>query len=134
MTIALVHGCLSFFFLCVVVFLFQYTQAKILEASVDGLAVLTPNDLQISLMAPYGQLRVARRSTGVALPGTYVKAYARKRGGGVAFYKDGYTDLRGRFDYATLSTHDLDQVERFALLVLHDEAGAQVLEAEPPAR
>ena len=56
------------------------------------------------------------------------------RGGAVAFYKDGYTDLRGRLDYATLSTDDLDRVERFALLVVHDQAGATVLEAEPPPR
>ena len=47
--IALAHGCIRPFFLCIVVFLFQYTQAKILEASVDGLAVLTPNDLRVSL-------------------------------------------------------------------------------------
>jgi hypothetical protein len=52
----------------------------------------------------------------------------------VAFYKDGYTDPRGTFDYATLSTDDLDRVERFALLVAHDEAGASVVEAEPPPR
>ena len=32
-----------------------------------------------------------------------------QHGGSVAFYKDGYTDLRGWFDYATLSTNDLDQ-------------------------
>ena len=50
------------------------------------------------------------------------------------FYKDGYTDLCGRFDYATLSTDDLDHVERFALLVVDDAAGATVVEAAPPAR
>jgi hypothetical protein len=92
------------------------------------------HDLAVSVIAPYGQLRVARASTNQALPATYVKTYARMQGGGVSFYKDGYTDLRGRLDYATLSTDDLDRVERFALLVMHDEAGAQVLEVEPPTR
>jgi hypothetical protein len=56
------------------------------------------------------------------------------RGGAVRFYKDGYTDLCGRFDYATFSTDDLDRVERFALLVVDDDAGATVLEAAPPPR
>ncbi|HUQ04643.1 MAG TPA: hypothetical protein VM261_19215 [Kofleriaceae bacterium] len=92
------------------------------------------NDLAVSVMAPYGQLQVRQTSTGVALASTYVKTYARMRGGAVQFFKDGYTDLRGRFDYATLSTSDLDNVERFALLVLHDSAGASVLESEPPTR
>ena len=35
---------------------------------------------------------------------------------------------------ATLSTTDLDQVERFGILVCSDEAGAAILEAAPPQR
>ena len=50
------------------------------------------------------------------------------------FTKDGDTDLRGRFDYSSLSTSDLDQVERFALLVMSDEHGAVVQEAAVPKR
>ena len=42
--------------------------------------------------------------------------------------------LRGRFDYVSLSTDDLDRVERFAILVATDDAGATVLEAAPPPR
>ena len=51
----------------------------------------------------------------------YVKVYARRPDGSVKFYKDGYTDLRGRFDYVSLSTNELEHVERFSLLVLSDE-------------
>jgi hypothetical protein len=68
------------------------------------------------------------------VPKTYVKVYARMADGRVRFYRDGYTDLRGRFDYSSLSTNDLDHVERFALLVLSDEHGAIVREAGPPKR
>jgi hypothetical protein len=92
------------------------------------------NDLATSLSHQYGQLRVLRASDHGSLAATYVKVYARKRGGQVAFYKDGYTDLRGWFDYATLSTNELDSVERFAILVCSDHAGAAILEAGPPAR
>ena len=74
-----------------------------------------------------------RASPRAALPAAYVKVYARSAGR-VAFYKDGYTDLAGRFDYATLSTDDLDRVERFAILVVADDAGATVTEAAPPPR
>jgi hypothetical protein len=92
------------------------------------------NDLTTSLSPQYGQIRVQRASDRCALAATYVKVYARKRGGQVEFYKDGYTDLRGWFDYATLSTTELDTVERFAILVCADRAGAAILEATPPAR
>nr|MBA3541602.1 hypothetical protein [Deltaproteobacteria bacterium] len=92
------------------------------------------NDLATNLAHQYGQVRVQRGSDTRALPATYVKVYARKHGGAVAFYKDGYTDLRGWFDYASLSTTELDDVERFAILVCSDTAGATILEATPPAR
>ncbi len=54
--------------------------------------------------------------------------------GSVRFYKDGYTDLRGRFDYSSLSTNMLDGVKKFAILVLSEEHGAVVREAQPPKR
>lgn len=92
------------------------------------------NDLATQLAQQYGQVRVQRASDGAALPATYVKVYAQKRGGAIAFYKDGYTDLRGWFDYATLSTNDLDVVEKFAILVASDQAGSAIFEAAPPAR
>ena len=92
------------------------------------------HDLAVEIAHQYGQVRVLRASTQTPLAAAYVKVYARQSGGAVAFYKDGYTDLRGRFDYATLSTDDLDRAERFALLVVASDAGATVLEAPPPAR
>jgi hypothetical protein len=91
------------------------------------------HDLGVTVSAAYGQLQVRRASTGAPLPGAYVKVFGRQRGAAV-FYKDGYTDLLGRFDHATLSTDELDRTDRFALLVLHDDAGATILEAEPPTR
>ncbi len=91
------------------------------------------NELTANVAQQYGQIRV-QRTAGGALPATYIKVYARNRSGQVAFYKDGYTDLRGWFDYATLSTDDLDRVERFAILVASDTAGSAILEASPPPR
>ena len=39
-----------------------------------------------------------------AVSQAYVKVYARLNNGTVRFFKDGYTDLRGRFDYASLNS------------------------------
>lgn len=50
------------------------------------------------------------------------------------FYKDGHTGLRGRFDYGTPSTDDLDNVDRFAMLFLSEDRGAVVRQAAPPKR
>ena len=53
------------------------------------------NDLALNLAHQYGQIRVQRASDRASLPTTYVKVYAQRRGGGVNFYKDGYTDPAG---------------------------------------
>ncbi|HUS67654.1 MAG TPA: hypothetical protein VMZ28_24125, partial [Kofleriaceae bacterium] len=109
----------------------------VVEARAPGLRRAVAHyahDLAAQLAHQYGQVRVLRASSQAPLPATYVKVYARDRGGAVSFYKDGYTDVRGRFDYVTLSTDDLDRVERFAILVMSEAAGATVLEAAPPPR
>jgi hypothetical protein len=52
----------------------------------------------------------------------------------VKFHRDGYTDVRGRFDYATVSTPEQSPVARYAVLVLSDDHGAVIREAAPPQR
>ena len=92
------------------------------------------HDLGVQVIEQYGQLRVRERSTSHPLARAYVKVYARLNSGAIEFYKDGYTDLRGAFDYASLSTDTLDRVQRFAILVMTDERGALIREAAPPQR
>jgi len=109
----------------------------VVELVADGRRVSKPcfaHELAVQVVEAYGQVRVAHRETRKPLAKAYVKAYARQEDGTVRFFKDGYTDLRGRFDYSSLSTGDLDRVDRFALLVLSDEHGAVVQEAAPPKR
>ncbi len=62
------------------------------------------NAMDVKVTDAYGQLKVTNSTTGKALAKVYVKAYVRTQDGQVKFHKDGYTDLRGRFDYASVST------------------------------
>jgi hypothetical protein len=61
-----------------------------------------------------------------------VKVYSREQTDAVKFFKDGYTDLRGMFEYTSLSTDDLSRSKRLAILVIHPEHGTVVREVEPP--
>jgi hypothetical protein len=90
--------------------------------------------LQVQVIENYGQVRVTQGKPSAPLAKVYVKAYARMQDGNIRFYKDGYTDLRGRFDYTSLNTNELEFVEKFSLLILSDEHGAVVREAKPPKR
>ena len=96
--------------------------------------VLFVHQLQVLTQDNYAQLQVKHKHSGDLVKKAYVKVYARTHGGAVKFYKDGYTDFRGRFDYGALSTSDLDNVQRFALYISHPEFGALVKELDPPQR
>ncbi|MBN1670766.1 MAG: hypothetical protein JXR37_07030 [Kiritimatiellae bacterium] len=91
-----------------------------------------PHSLGIRILENYGQIRITDANTQGPLAKVYVKVHARMKDGRVEFYKDGYTDLRGRFDYTSLNTDELDQVARFAILILSEAHGAVVREANPP--
>lgn len=92
------------------------------------------HSLGVQVIENYGQVKVTQQATGQPIPKAYIKVYGRMQNGEVKFYKDGYTDIRGRFDYASLNTDDLDTATRFAVLILTEDQGAVVREASPPLR
>jgi len=79
----------------------------------------------------YGEVKVTDENC-KPLTKVYVKCFAKTKSGVVNFYKDGYTDLRGRFDYATLNTNDASTIEKFSLFVTSDDLGSLIKEANPP--
>ncbi|MGL4422795.1 MAG: hypothetical protein ACRCZF_19160, partial [Gemmataceae bacterium] len=88
--------------------------------------------MDVKFVENYGQLTATNAATGKPLAKVYVKAYTRTADGQVKFHKDGYTDHRGRFDYATVSTPEKSAPVKFAVLVLSEEFGAAIQEKDPP--
>ncbi len=95
---------------------------------------LLQGTLRVQWMEDFGQLAVTSSTSGKALPKTYVKVYAKLANGTVRFHKDGYTDLRGRFDYASMSGEGANDATRYAVLVASESEGAAIREIAPPAR
>jgi len=62
------------------------------------------NTFTLTVAEQYGRLDLRDQAAGKPLAKAYVKVYARLNNGTVRFFKDGYTDLRGKFDYASLNT------------------------------
>lgn len=48
------------------------------------------------------------------------------------FFRDGYTDIRGKIEYALSAGSRLNDVEKFAILVQSDELGSVIKECSPP--
>jgi hypothetical protein len=133
---------------------------EILGAGLRKSAAYHANTLKLEVTENYGRLEVRDQNTEKVLPKTYVKVYARLKNGTVRFFKDGYTDLRGRFDYASLNSPatpvpvsnsgpeqptngldyqalkpgELNVVSKLSILVLSDTNGAEVREVTPPSQ
>jgi hypothetical protein len=107
----------------------------LVEVSTAGKTRVAPyfaGVMDVKVTENYGQVRVTDSAGGKPLSKVYVKVYAKLADGSVKFHKDGYTDVRGRFDYASVNTPERQAVERFAVLVLSDDRGAVIREAAPP--
>jgi len=121
--------------------IFEHANVMI-EVATNGLRRSQPyyaTSLNVTIAEGFGRLRVTNSSTGAPLPRTYVKVYYSESDSAVPvnsttgkFYKDGYTDVRGAFDYTALSTDELSRVKRFAILVSSETDGAVVRLASPP--
>lgn len=92
------------------------------------------NELAVRFLESHGQVAVAEPGTDRPLPKVYVKVFAKLPSGQVRFHKDGYTDLRGRFDYASVSDDPNAGATRYAVLVFDEQRGALIRDVAPPAR
>jgi hypothetical protein len=91
-----------------------------------------PFKLNSSLNERYGILKLTDIKTGKPIPKVYVKCFCKNSSGTVKFYKDGYTDLRGSFDFAAVSSNNADDAESFKILVTSKEFGSEIFTAKPP--
>ena len=89
-------------------------------------------EMDVRFTENFGQVRVTDTAGGKPLAKVYVKVYAKLADGSVKFHKDGYTDVRGRFDYASVNTPERQAIQRFSVLILSDDRGAVIREAAPP--
>jgi hypothetical protein len=89
--------------------------------------------MDITLSENYGELRVLSSESNKPLSGVYVKVYGES-GNGKDFVKDGYTDLRGIFNYSSVSGKPIKQFKKLAILILSEKHGAAIQYTTPPAQ
>jgi hypothetical protein len=100
----------------------------LVSAAVGGqqlLRILDSKALELRHTPDTRTVQVLDAATSKPLPKTYVKVYAQTHSGEILFHKDGYTDLRGKFDYLSHTGIDPVTIKRLAILVSHPEKGAR---------
>jgi len=75
-----------------------------------------------------GVLKVFHRDTMEPLSRVYVKIFSKAKSGAENFYKDGFTDITGKFEYANASGKSLNEVDKFSILVCDREHGSIINE------
>ena len=71
-------------------------------------------------------IQVFDTTSRLPLPQTYVKVYVQGPNGEATFHKDGYTDLRGKFDYLSHTGSKLGEIRKVAVFVSHPDKGARI--------
>ncbi|EAS01818.2 hypothetical protein TTHERM_00565630 (macronuclear) [Tetrahymena thermophila SB210] len=103
--------------------------------STSGSQILSyfSSSLKVQMIEKYGQVKILDEKN-APLQKVYVKCFAKYKDDSVQFFRDGYTDLRGRFDYALSSSSDINQVKQFSILISSEEHGSIIKKANPPTQ
>ena len=88
-------------------------------------------ELRVNTIETLGVIKVMDASY-KPRPGVYVKVYAELKSGGNRFYKDGFTDIIGKFDFVSLSSDFLNTVKTFSILLSDPQLGSLIIQANPP--
>jgi hypothetical protein len=73
------------------------------------------SSLRVMVNEAFGELKVTHGKQ--AQGKIYCKVFAQYSDGREEFFRDGYTDIRGKFEFATASGEGLSEVKKFAVLV-----------------
>ena len=94
-------------------------------ANTKLLKILDSSSLKIRHLPQQRTIQILDSNNSKPLVKTYIKVFAQMNSGEILFHKDGYTDLRGKFDYISHTGIDTAEISRFAILVSDPEKGAK---------
>ena len=92
-----------------------------------------PNQLDIHIQEDMGQIRIYEKSNRKPLKSVYIKTFVKLKDNSVQFYKDGYTDLVGGFNYSDCTSNSdlITKVSQFSILISTDNFGSVIKQANP---
>jgi hypothetical protein len=79
--------------------------------------------LNITVSNNQGRIKVSKKNSQVGMSRVYVKVFVRNTYGSISFYRDGYTDAAGGFNYFDLKNARINNISQFAVFVDHKELG-----------
>ena len=89
------------------------------------------SNLIVAITESLGELKVIDMKLKSVIK-AYIKVYVELNNTEMQFYKDGYTDLNGKFNYLALNTDQLKKAKKFYIFVSEEKHGAVIKECYPP--
>ena len=89
------------------------------------------SNLIVAITESLGELKVIDMKLKSVIK-AYIKVYVELNNNEIQFYKDGYTDLNGKFNYLALNTDQLKKAKKFYIFVSEEKHGAVIKECYPP--
>ena len=107
---------------------------EIMAESIKLFDIYLSSNLNVVITESLGELKVLKTINNSLKPiiKAYVKVYVELNNNEVQFYKDGYTDLNGKFNYLALNTDQLKKAIKFYIFVSEEKEGAIIKECYPP--
>ncbi len=100
--------------------------------SIKKFQIYYSSSLKVLINSNVGELKVYDAENN-PIRKAYVKVFAELRGEGCKFYKDGYTDLRGIFNYLAINTRQIQKATKFYLFISDEKLGCTIQECLPPS-
>ena len=104
---------------------------EIKSESIKLFDIYLSSNLNVIISENLGELKVCENNF-KAIIKAYVKVYVELNNNNVQFYKDGYTDLNGKFNYLALNTDQHNNSRKFYIFVSEEKHGAIIKECNPP--
>ena len=104
---------------------------EIKAESIKLFGIYLSSNLHVIISENLGELKVVEINFKPIVK-AYVKIYVELNDSKVQFYKDGYTDLNGKFNYLALNTDQLNNSKKFYIFVSEEKQGAIIKECNPP--
>lgn len=108
----------------------------IIEISSDAKKIFKTyfsNELELNIIEALGEIKITDKKS-KPLQKAYVKCFAKLKNGKVIFFKDGFSDLRGKFNYLCNNIISVNEIEMFSVFVFDEELGSAIKLALPPAK
>ena len=104
---------------------------EIKAESIKLFDIYLSSNFHVIITESLGELKVVENNFKPIIK-AYVKIYVELNNNQVQFYKDGYTDLNGKFNYLALNTDQLNNSKKFYIFISEEQHGSIIKECNPP--